>query len=207
MDAGAADGAAAEVEARDDLQTAVAAIGVHVRRERKRRQLSVAALSERAGVSFGLISEVERGLGNPSLQTLQRLGKALDLPLSQLLAEPGGDPMVVRAGERHVLPSYGEHPATRQVRRELLTPRGHTNLQLIRSVLPPGFTNDGSPFRHLGTEAILVEEGRLIVVHGNRTVELEAGDAMTYGCSTSHYWANGHDGTTIVLGAVSPFEE
>ena len=37
-------------------------------------------------------------------------------------------------------------------------------------------------------------------------MELRAGDTVTYGCSAPHWWANGHDGETVVLGAVTPFE-
>ena len=90
--------------------------------------------------------------------------------------------------------------------RELLSPRMQSHLQVIRSTLPVGFTNEGRPFRHLGTESLLVETGRLLVVHGERRVELEPGDAMTYGCSTPHWWANAHDDVTVVLGSVTPLE-
>ncbi len=201
--------AAVTADDRDNVGPTVAVIGENVRRERRRQQLSVQALSQRAGVSFGLISELERGLGNPSVLSLHRLCHALDVPLHQLLAEPGGDSMVVRADERHILPTYdnADTDPTRRVHRELLTPRSRSNLQLIRSTLPPGFTNEGTPFRHVGTESVVVETGVLIVQHGDRRIELMPGDTVTYGCSTAHWWANGAECETVVLGAVSPFEE
>ena len=37
-------------------------------------------------------------------------------------------------------------------------------------------------------------------------VELAPGDSATYVCSAPHWWANGADVPTVVLGAVSPFE-
>jgi len=55
-----------------DEQRTVETLGAAVRDARKRLGLSVQALSEKAGVSFGLVSQLERGLGNPSLQSLQR---------------------------------------------------------------------------------------------------------------------------------------
>lgn len=187
----------------------VAAIGENLHRERRRQHLSVQALSQRAGVSFGLISELERGLGNPSVLSLHRLAEALGVPVHKLLAEPDGDAMVVRASERHAMPSYpdADEDPTRLVRRTLLTPRAQSTVQLIRSELPPGFSNERTPFRHVGTEAVIVESGVLIVQHGDRTVQLHEGDTMEYRCSTTHWWANGLDGTTVVLGAVSPFED
>lgn len=191
----------------DQLSVAVTAIGAGVRRERKRRHLTVDALAKRSGISFGRISELERGLGNPSLQTLQRVGRALDIPMQQLLTEPRTDDMVVRASDRHVMPEYGAPDTDARVRRELLTPRGQTSLQMIRTVVPPGFSNEHAPFRHIGTEAILVQEGTLEVVHGQRRVTLRAGDAMSYGCSVAHYWANTTGKRAVLLGSFSPFED
>lgn len=187
----------------DDL--AVEALGRGVRAGRKRLGLSVQQLAERAELSLGLVSQLERGLGNPSLQTVRRLAGALGVPIVQLL-EPAPDALeVVRADARHLLP-LADGPASQQVLRELLTPRGDRTLQVIRSTLPVGFTNEGTPFRHLGTESITVERGALLLVHGERRETLGAGDSATYGCSTPHWWANAANVETVVVGAVTPSE-
>lgn len=189
----------------DDIR-AVETLGAAVRDARRRLGLSVQALSEKAGVSFGLVSQLERGMGNPSLQSIQRLAVALGVPAGQLLDEPAGELAVVHADRRHVMPPATDVPAAQQSVRELLTPRGEPMLQLIRSSLPAGFSNEKDPFRHIGTECVTVESGVLIVAQGERRVELQAGDTVTYGCSEAHWWANGHDDITVVLGAVTPFE-
>lgn len=189
-----------------DEARAVETLGAAVREARRRLGLSVQALSDKAGVSFGLVSQLERGMGNPSLQSLHRLAGALGVPAGQLLDEPVGELAVVPASQRHVMPPAADVPLSAQATRELLTPRGESMLQLIRSTLPPGFTNEPHPFRHIGTETVTVERGVLIVAQGERRVELHAGDTVTYGCSEAHWWANGHDDVTVVLGAVTPFE-
>lgn len=195
-----------EVPEDTDDDGALSTLSRNLRTERRRQALSVQDLSDRSGVSFGSISTIERGRGNPSLSSIARLAVALGLPVETLLAPSSGDPQVVRAGERIPLPdnarrSYGQEP-----QRELLTPRTSGTLRLIRTTLPPGFTNEGNAFRSLGTEAIVVESGRLEVVHGDERVVLNAGDSMTYRCSTAHWWRNDSDGPTVVLGAVTPFE-
>ncbi|UYM06667.1 helix-turn-helix domain-containing protein [Solicola gregarius] len=189
----------------DQLGIDLAALGRQLRVLRRRQGRTVQALSAESGVSFGLISQLERGLGNPSFSALHRLAKCLSVPLSLLLAGEQ-DAAVVRRNERGQLPIAVEEPAEQQVVRELLTPRSSALLQFIRSTLPVGFTNQNRPYRHLGTECVTVEAGRLLVVHNDTEVELEPGDSMTYGCSTPHWWANAHDNVTIVLGAVTPFE-
>lgn len=190
----------------DQSSLELAALGHELRTQRQRQGLSVQALSKRAGVSFGLISQLERGLGNPSFSALRRLSVALGVPLPQLFAGAEQDVMVVRAGERARLPVSEEDPPAQRVVRELLTPRMSGSLQVIRSTLPVGFTNEGAPFRHLGTECVTVESGRLLVVHGEQRAELEPGDSITYGCSVPHWWANTGEVDTVVLGAVTPFE-
>ncbi|MGY4719883.1 helix-turn-helix domain-containing protein [Naumannella cuiyingiana] len=184
----------------------VADLGAVIRTTRKRLGMSVADLATRAGVSFGLVSELERGKGNPSFSSLSRLAAALDMPLAALVSPRADDAMVVRGDQRTHIPVAPGTPASMRVVRELLTPRTALVIQLIRSTLPPGFSNEEQPFRHLGTEAVTVESGVLIVVHGERRVRLAAGDSITYPCSVPHWWANGDDGETVVLGAVSPIE-
>lgn len=62
-----------------------AAIGAVIRRHRTGRY-TIAELAQRSGVSSGLLSLVERGRGNPSIETLQRIAAALDLAVVDLLA-------------------------------------------------------------------------------------------------------------------------
>ena len=47
-------------------------LGAKLRHLRTARELTIAQLAERAGVSSGLISQIERGNSNPSIRTLQR---------------------------------------------------------------------------------------------------------------------------------------
>jgi transcriptional regulator with XRE-family HTH domain len=60
----------------------------NLKRLRAEKRLSQAALSRRAEVSPGYLSELEGGLGKrPSGQVLMRLGKALGVTIAELLGE------------------------------------------------------------------------------------------------------------------------
>ncbi|MES6118689.1 helix-turn-helix domain-containing protein, partial [Cutibacterium acnes] len=82
----------------EDEDASLVVIGHTVRVERKRRGWSVASLSERAGVSFGLLSGLERGQGNPSYRALHRIAAALEIPTTKLLTADSATDLVVRAG-------------------------------------------------------------------------------------------------------------
>ncbi|MFP5020305.1 helix-turn-helix domain-containing protein [Pseudonocardia phyllosphaerae] len=68
------------------------AVGERLRAARGERGLSLGALATAAEVGKGSLSEIENGTRNPTLSTLYTLANALDLPLSQLLADrPGAE--------------------------------------------------------------------------------------------------------------------
>lgn len=105
----------------DDDALAIGLLGDTLRRERHRRGWSVHVLSARAGVSFGLVSELERGKGNPSFRALRRLAEALELPLAKLVAADG-DELLVRAGTGYRLPIDPGAPAQQRVERSCSPP-------------------------------------------------------------------------------------
>lgn len=55
---------------------------------RIRAGLTQRRLSEQSGVNPQTISEIERGIGNPTLSTLEALARALEVELVELVAEP-----------------------------------------------------------------------------------------------------------------------
>ena len=61
--------------------------GEHLRALRKARGLSQAQLGELANLNDKYLGEVERGEGNPSLDVLQRLARALDIDIAVLIGD------------------------------------------------------------------------------------------------------------------------
>lgn len=58
--------------------------GASIRERRKQLGMSQEALAERADLHRTYVSDIENGARNISLENIQRLGKALDIPLSAL---------------------------------------------------------------------------------------------------------------------------
>ena len=61
--------------------------GEHLRALRKARGLSQAELGEQASVNDKYLGEVERGEGNPSLDVLLRLARALGVDVTVLIGD------------------------------------------------------------------------------------------------------------------------
>lgn len=72
-------------------------VGAAVREARKRAMLTQEELAARVGKSTEAISNIERGRALPALSTLLELARALNEPLSQLVADiPSGAPKAMK---------------------------------------------------------------------------------------------------------------
>ncbi|MBR1240269.1 helix-turn-helix transcriptional regulator [Bradyrhizobium sp. AUGA SZCCT0274] len=67
---------------------ATAIVAWNLRRLRVKLALSQEALAVDAGVDRSYVGRIERGVENPTVETLDRLAKALDVPAAELLLVP-----------------------------------------------------------------------------------------------------------------------
>ena len=65
-------------------------LGMAVRRFRRRREWSLQALAERAGLCYQFVSEVETGKRNFSIVTMAKLAEALGVSVVALIVEAYG---------------------------------------------------------------------------------------------------------------------
>ncbi len=65
------------------------ALGAFIRQQRKRAGLSLRQLAELTSLSNPYLSQVERGLHQPSVRVLKAISDALNLSAETLLAEAG----------------------------------------------------------------------------------------------------------------------
>jgi transcriptional regulator with XRE-family HTH domain len=182
--------------------TTTASVGKQLRALRELRGLSLEEVSQRSGVSLGLLSQLERGRGNPSLSTLERIATSLVVPLTTLFSGRVPREPVVRAGERTLLDL---HPGgNRGVRHELLTPSLNGALQVVEMTLPPGYDGSDSPFEHQGEEFGTVLTGRVDVCLDGEVHQLNRGDSITYLATTPHYYRVPGGKPAVMLWVITP---
>jgi transcriptional regulator with XRE-family HTH domain len=169
-------------------------------RAARRGRFTIGELARRSGVSSGRISQIERGLANPSFETLWKLATALEVQLGSFFqGPPAEDRMVVRRGEgkRLVVPHD-------ELVYELLTPDLRGALEVFRFQVPSGFDNSSRPITHQGEECIHLLEGSLEVSVGERQFLLEAGDSITYEAQLPHFVRNLAGEPAVAIAAVTP---
>lgn len=180
--------------------TSTARLGAIIRSHRSGK-FTLQELASTAGISVGLLSQIERGKGNPSFKTMQKIADALDLRIGDLVeASPstrGGT--VVRKGERTRV-QFGSEGLVY----EFFTPNLRGRLEMLQTSVPPGFSNRGHPFHHDGEECVVVMEGELAVEVDGVEHTLRAGDAITYDSAAPHWWENRSERPAVIVGAVTP---
>jgi DNA-binding XRE family transcriptional regulator len=169
-------------------RSAVAArIGHVARRIREELDLTLANVAQHAGISPGMLSRLETGHVNPSLETIVALAEALGVRPSLLLQEVGE----YEGGAQHVPDGEGLEVVRRG------TKRGHTYHLLAAQrgpvkVFEPFLVTltDKSEifpgFQHAGTEFIYILSGEIRYRHGKSSYLLKAGDSLTFRGDVAH---------------------
>ena len=178
-------------------------VGSALRRLRRQRRLTLQALSESAGVSVGMLSQIERGVASPSLRSLLRVAEALEVPVGWLFDPPraagAGPAWVLRRPHRRSL-SFSDEGITK----ELLAPPGDGAIELLLVTVQPGGSSGPTSYTHAGEDAGVVLEGALWLEVDGETATLEAGDAFRFTSSKPHRFGNAGAARVLVLWALTP---
>jgi transcriptional regulator with XRE-family HTH domain len=177
----------------DGLGTLARRIGRTVRADRLGQGLSLGDLARASGLSKTILARIERGEGNPSIETLWRVSQGLSVPLGWLLA---GDPQprtrVMRAGAGEPLHSDSGMDAW------LLHADGREHRSEVYAIdLPKGI--DQRSDAHLpGTEELVVcVKGRVRLGPLGEEVELGPGDAAWFTADVAHHYEALRDSRTL----------
>ncbi|GAB2325551.1 helix-turn-helix domain-containing protein [Streptomyces variabilis] len=170
----------------------LAEVGPRLRRIRKDREVTLAALAEATGISVSTLSRLESGQRKPGLDLLLPIAQAHQVSLDELVgAPPVGDP---RVRSRPIVHGGRTHwPLTRQ-------PGG---LQAYK-VLEPQRRLEPEPRTHEGYEWLYILSGKLRLVLGDHDVVLTAGEAAEFDTRVPHWFGSTGEGPVEFLSLFGP---
>jgi transcriptional regulator with XRE-family HTH domain len=163
-------------------------IGQRLRSLRGERGLTILELAAKAGVSSGIISQIERGKSNPSINTLQKLKAALGVNLWAFVERepddfPNGRDFVRRRNNRpRMLVGDG-------LTKELLSPRSNDDLRFMILSLPPG-AETGDLLSGPGDKAGYVLSGTVELTVDDMVTDLDEGDSFQFESTRPHQVIN-----------------
>lgn len=174
--------------------------GAYLKQLRQSSKYTLAQLSEETGYTASFLSQIERGLKEPSLATLRKLSECFGVPLVSFFSndendaaeeERSGGYAIVRRESRHTV----ELPGL-AVKCETLSPsmpvsggREHFVRGAIYTVTPGSWCSEGM-VSHTYDECIYVLRGQIKVCVQDRTVFLSDGDCIYICAATRHNFQN-----------------
>jgi transcriptional regulator with XRE-family HTH domain len=162
------------------------AIGREVRNFRHQLNMTVAQLSQAAGLSAGMLSKIENGQTSPSLATLQELSQALQVPVTSFFRgfEEERSATFVSAGQG--LPI--ERRGTRAGHQYSLLGHGFSRGLAVEPYLVT-LTEDSDVFpifQHDGVEFIYMLQGEVGYRHGDKLYHMRPGDSLYFDSDVPH---------------------
>ncbi|ODA90378.1 XRE family transcriptional regulator [Leifsonia xyli subsp. xyli] len=160
-------------------------IGERLHQLRVERGRSVRALARETGVSATLLSQIERGLSDPSLRTLRALAGVFGTSVSTLFDDLV--PVVAQVsvpGNRSRITS----PVGKVQYERLAASNGQ--LEVLLGVLQPGEVSSDEAWSHQAIECVFVLSGTLTAEVGGEAIPVRAREAITIDSTLPHRYLN-----------------
>ena len=155
-------------------------LGKMIRQFRREKSLSIKEFSELCGISTALVSQLERGIGNPSLSVLRAIASTLGVALSN-------ESLIRRRADQERIHNPNEKGAVYHG----LTPGPlKSNVELLMmSLSPDNETNEGFS-QHFEEEIAYVAEGEAVILFEDEEFILSQGDTVRILPSRKHKFRN-----------------
>ncbi|MGD9736267.1 MAG: helix-turn-helix domain-containing protein [Solirubrobacterales bacterium] len=173
-------------------------LGNRIRRARKESSKTLKQVADVVGVSESFLSQIERGVASPSVQTLRLISSAVGRPVTWLLATDAGEGRLVRKADRRRLVDPEHHWVD-----EFLTPVTATHLQLNCTVVEPGH-HEAAYSHDSDEECVVLLKGTLRVWVDSNAFDLEPGDSLLLDPRLPHSFANLGTESAEVLWVMTP---
>jgi transcriptional regulator with XRE-family HTH domain len=166
------------------MQPAAQALARSLKRRRLERAISLSELARRAGVSKATLSSMERGRGNPSVDTVWALAQALNVPFGDLF--DGADDDLI-----HVHRIEDAQIVTQEdgfLGRRLLSRQGRGGFELYMLELEPGAKRNAAAHSPGVVEHVTVMSGRVDLGPDDDPATLGVGDYLSFAADLPHHY-------------------
>lgn len=158
-----------------------------IKEERKKRNMTLKELSRKSSVSSGLISSIERGIVNPSIDVVIRICKSLNIHPTRII-NPGDSKGQLVITKRKDQYSIVDDKSSSFI----VTPIG---LQQAKNAVLVTYVNPKEEFgrKHISydtAELIVVVNGKVRLYCGEDSYVLEVGDSAYFSADRIHYIKN-----------------
>lgn len=173
-----------------DLNLLTQSLARNVKRWRSERGFTLETLAARAGVSRGMLIQIEQARTNPSLGTVVKIGDALGISITTLLDYEQGPKVRIVPAEQAV---RLWHTDAGSYNRLLAGAEAPGPLEMWDWLLMPGEGSSSDPHPAGTVELIHVTAGELTLTVDGTEHRVPAGASVSFEANVPHTYANSGD--------------
>ncbi len=165
-------------------------IGPNIMNLRKQKNMSMDSLSKRSGVSKSMLSQIEQEKTNPTVVTVWKIARALDVSVEELLYTNGDNQIEVLRREDAPLIYSDDRSCIIRVNSPI---HMADNLELYHMTFKPLGKLSSQPHFPNSEEFLTVISGQFKITAGSNSSILNEGDTGRYKADISHSIENLRD--------------
>ncbi len=171
--------------------------GRRIREIRKQKQYTLQELAEKAGLSTSLLSQIERGIVDPTVGSFWKISVALNIPIHHFFQEIEEEHIVVRKDQRKIM-----ELANSSVRYHMLSPNRLGKIEYLLVEIQPGERVEKELVSHPGEECGYILSGELKIILDQQEIVLYEGDSISFPSTTPHRYVNTSDKVSLSIWAM-----
>lgn len=165
-------------------------IGNKIRNLRKNKNMTLSDLAGMTDLSVSYISQLERGMIEPSISSLRKISKALDTPLYLFMEEDGERTNMVVRSEDRINMSFPTGTINYEIASIMPRDEFSPNAMIMSFEIDPKGTDSDNLITHPSDEIVLVLEGELTATVGAEIITVGKGDTLYIKGNTPHKFTN-----------------
>ena len=164
-------------------------IAINLKELRTERNLTLGQLSKISGISKAMLSDIEKGNSNPTINTIWKIANGLNVPYTKLMEDIEKEATVVRKSDSVMQTGETEHYRVYCYFRN--TPV--RNFELFYVELDAQTSNATIGHSEKAQEYIYIIQGELVLHTETSDYTLSAGDSFVFDSSIDHTYINKQD--------------
>jgi transcriptional regulator with XRE-family HTH domain len=175
-------------------------IGKKIREHRLLRNLNIKQLAERIECTASLISQIERGKSDPSISTLKKIAKALNVNIVDFFMSDHNEADVVTRVDERVDIELRRWDTKIQ---SLIKSVNRRKMQPFYTIVKPGGGSHGM-YTHDGEEFGIVIKGEMELLLDDKVHVVHENESFYFSSQIPHNWNNKSRKDAVVIWVITP---
>jgi transcriptional regulator with XRE-family HTH domain len=185
---------------RSEGQSTEMQVGTKIREIRNDRKLSLRIMAERSGLNINTLSMIEKGKTSPSVGTLQRIAKVLDVPIVSLFDSGQLSKPIIFTGHDQ----RPEATCCEAIVQNLAKGLKDSTIEPFVISMQENVTSGGRTIVHSGYEFAYCLSGKILYVIEEDEYPMKAGDSIVFAAQLPHRWQNINNGESQFMLVLTP---